>query len=460
MASPVFAVVGHPNKGKSSIVSTLAHDGSVAVGSVPGTTIRCREYPMRVDGETQYVLVDTPGFQRPRGVLAWLKRQESNAVKRPRAVRKFLEIHTAEKTYPDECELLRPIMSGAGILYVVDGSKPYLAEYEAEMEILRWTGQPRMALINPIGSADHIQDWKAALGQYFNIVKVFNALMADFDKQLELLRSLELLDDAWQPSLHQAIEVLQASRRRRRSLAAHAIAEMLVEMLTFKVERKLDLDAQTGDVKTELFRRYQKALEKCERRCREHVEEIYEQTGIQRREPAIKMLGETQLLSDESWRLFGLSRKQLLAAGATGGGTMGVALDVAASGISFGVFTVLGAGLGAAGSYFGARQLAKVKILNTTLGHKFAIVGPAQNINFPYVALQRARLHHALVANRAHARRDELKLETVMEDRLPPLPESLRKRFDKTFSDLRQGLNLVRSVAALARDLEELLDHG
>jgi len=240
MASPVFAVAGHPNKGKSSIVSTLAHDGSVAVGPVPGTTIRCREYPMRVDGETQYVLVDTPGFKRPRGVLAWLKRQESTAGKKPRAVRKFLEIHTAEKTYPDECELLRPIMSGAGILYVVDGSKPYLAEYEAEMEILRWTGQPRMALINPIGSADHIEDWKAALGQYFNIVKVFNALMADFDKQLELLRSLELLDDAWQPSLHQAIEALQASRRRRRSLAAHAVAEMLVEMLTFKIERKLD----------------------------------------------------------------------------------------------------------------------------------------------------------------------------------------------------------------------------
>ena len=35
---PSFAVVGHPNKGKSSIVSTLAHDDSVRIGELPGTT--------------------------------------------------------------------------------------------------------------------------------------------------------------------------------------------------------------------------------------------------------------------------------------------------------------------------------------------------------------------------------------------------------------------------------------
>ena len=55
-------------------------------------------------------------------------------------------------SFPDECELLRPIVEGAGILYVVDGSVPYGPEYEAEMEILRWTGRPSMAVINPIAS--------------------------------------------------------------------------------------------------------------------------------------------------------------------------------------------------------------------------------------------------------------------------------------------------------------------
>jgi len=35
---PKFAVVGHPNKGKSSIVSTLSQDETVTISSIPGTT--------------------------------------------------------------------------------------------------------------------------------------------------------------------------------------------------------------------------------------------------------------------------------------------------------------------------------------------------------------------------------------------------------------------------------------
>ena len=55
MTVPVFAVVGHPNKGKSSIVSTLARDDSVAIGPMPGTTVKCRRYPMTVDGREQII---------------------------------------------------------------------------------------------------------------------------------------------------------------------------------------------------------------------------------------------------------------------------------------------------------------------------------------------------------------------------------------------------------------------
>ena len=33
------------------------------------------------------------------------------------------------------------------------------------MEVLRWTGSPRMALINLIGTGDHVARWRAALGR-------------------------------------------------------------------------------------------------------------------------------------------------------------------------------------------------------------------------------------------------------------------------------------------------------
>ncbi len=73
---PKFAVVGHPNKGKSSIVSTLALDDSVQIGNIPGTTQVKRSFPLKVDGKVIYELFDTPGFQRARRVLSWLKEKE------------------------------------------------------------------------------------------------------------------------------------------------------------------------------------------------------------------------------------------------------------------------------------------------------------------------------------------------------------------------------------------------
>ena len=95
MIVPRFAIVGHPNKGKSSIVATLAEDDDVAISPHPGTTTQARAYPMRLDGETLYELVDTPGFQRARETLAWLEAHDRGAGERAAVVREFAAAHAA-----------------------------------------------------------------------------------------------------------------------------------------------------------------------------------------------------------------------------------------------------------------------------------------------------------------------------------------------------------------------------
>jgi len=206
-AYPEFAVVGHPNKGKSSIVSTLAHDESVQISNTPGTTTKQRSFPLKIDGEILYELYDTPGFQRARAVLAWLKREEVPADQKVDRVRRFVYEHRDDSRFHDEVELLEPILNGAGIIYVVDGSKPYGPEYEAEMEILRWTGQPSMALINLIDETDYVEEWKRALGHYFRMVRVFNPMEANFSQHIALLESMAQLKEEWTPSVKQSIEI-------------------------------------------------------------------------------------------------------------------------------------------------------------------------------------------------------------------------------------------------------------
>ncbi|MEX2326794.1 MAG: GTPase, partial [Pseudomonadales bacterium] len=106
LSVPTFAVVGHPNKGKSSIVATLAEDDRVAISRTPGTTRKARRHTFTLDGEALYTLVDTPGFQRPGEVLDWLKQHAGSASDRPEAVAAFVERHREDPRFADECELL------------------------------------------------------------------------------------------------------------------------------------------------------------------------------------------------------------------------------------------------------------------------------------------------------------------------------------------------------------------
>ncbi|PTB91113.1 DUF3482 domain-containing protein, partial [Marinobacter sp. B9-2] len=54
--APTFAVVGHPNKGKSSVVATLSQNDAIAIALEPGTTRKRQAYPLKVDGQTLYNL--------------------------------------------------------------------------------------------------------------------------------------------------------------------------------------------------------------------------------------------------------------------------------------------------------------------------------------------------------------------------------------------------------------------
>ncbi|MGB0900026.1 MAG: GTPase domain-containing protein, partial [Psychrobium sp.] len=98
---PSFAVVGHPNKGKSSVVSTLARNDQIAISMQSGTTVVSETFDINI-GQAHYRLVDTPGFQRPRKVLAWLQQEAVNADQRAERIRTFLQDEECRRQFPDE----------------------------------------------------------------------------------------------------------------------------------------------------------------------------------------------------------------------------------------------------------------------------------------------------------------------------------------------------------------------
>ncbi|MDH3689909.1 MAG: DUF3482 domain-containing protein [Gammaproteobacteria bacterium] len=456
MSDPVFAVVGHPNKGKSSIVATLAQDDSVIISAEPGTTTRCRRFPMKVDDQLLYTLVDTPGFQRARAALAWMKARERSAADRPDIVHSFVDEHRNSNTFPDECELLSPLIQGAGILYVVDGSRPYGDEYEAEMEILRWTGQPSMALINLVGDGNHVEQWTAALGQFFKVVRVFNAVTAEFYKRIDLLTAFGQLKQEWRKPLTQAVASLEHDRERRRGRSAREIAEMLADMLASVFTQRLSTNEDPDPHQSKLSQRYLDGLRERERACRRAVERIYDHRRLKRSEQEFDLVA-TDLFSKQSWLLWGLTRRQLITAGAIGGALAGGGIDLALGGASLMLGTAIGGAVGTASALFSFDRMIEAKVLGLPLGGQEVRVGPVSNTNFPYVVLGRALYHHALIAGRSHALRAELTVDSAAANKsAAALSVDLRKKLQRIFSTLKPEAD-AETVADACDELTALV---
>jgi hypothetical protein len=458
MSIPRFAIVGHPNKGKSSIVATLAEDDAVAISPHPGTTTQSRVYPMRLDGEVLYELIDTPGFQRARETLSWLQEHDRGAGARAAVVAEFVAAHRHDPRFHDECELLTPIVGGAGILYVVDGSRPYGRHYEAEMEVLRSTGRPRMALINRISSGDHIDEWRAALSQYFSIVRVFDAVRADFGKRIELLRAFGAIDERWAAPLNSAADALVADRERRKQRAAGEIADLLVAALSATVTVPLPDRAAEERAKAEARDRLREEVRRREREARRNVQQIFRHGDLEARESAAAFLVE-DVFSEQSFNVFGLSGAQLALTGAASGAVVGGVVDVALGGASLLLGAGIGAAIGAVSTVAGAGRLAKVEVLGLPLGGYELTVGPITDPNLPWVLLGRALLHAKLVAERNHARREDLVVDAQAGEHLADaIDPERRRRLEGFFRRLRSGRGIeAHERASLVAELAALV---
>jgi hypothetical protein len=329
------------------------------------------------------------------------------------------------------------VLDGAGILYVVDGSRPFGEDYEAEMEILRWTGQPSMALINMIGSSDHSEEWSNALGQYFRIVRVFNALTADFDKRVQLLLAFGQLREAWREPLQRAVQLLEEEQGRRRKLAARLIAESLSQMISLTRRRRLTGAAdRSTEIRTSLQQEYKQALIALESQCRSDVEQVYSHRHLERHEALVQLLDE-DLFATQTWSLFGLTREQLVGTGAVGGAAAGGVVDVVTGGHSLLLGAGIGGLIGAVSAWFTADRVADIRVLGLPLGGKELCVGPMRNINFPYVVLGRALLHHKMVEDRTHACRGPMELAQAPGE-FQVADAGSRKRLEKIFVKLRK----------------------
>jgi hypothetical protein len=448
---PSFAVVGHPNEGKSSVVSTLAEDDHVRISPVPGETLVCAEYPVRLDGQEIIRFVDTPGFQHPQKTLRWMQARAEQGRGLPEA---FVREHQDDPAMLQDVELMRPLAQGSGLIYVVDGSRPVRRHDLAEMEILRLTGNPRMAVINPKEEGgDFREDWKAACARYFNSTRVFNAHQATYAERIALLESLKSINQDWEPALARTIEAFQQDWARRNSQVAASMCDLLLDCLTHVETRNLFQTTEEEAAKAQLIQAYQRTIADRERRAHAAIRRLFKHNLFRLDIPAQSILQE-DLFTERTWQMLGLNRQQIILAAALVGGGAGVKLDLVLPHLTFGVCTVSGAALAAAAAWWQGENMARLKIQKLKLGGVQIAVGPNRNPQFPFILLDRALLYYRHTINWAHARRD------VPQGPAATVPESKLGYTSRWTRDRRNiCAEFVKSLTRKNREKQETATH-
>ena len=398
-----FAIVGHPNEGKSSVLSTLAEDDSVRISPTPGETLVCQTFPVLIDGREVIRFTDTPGFQHPREMLHQLQNSGDDSENNLESFRKN---NRGNPDFGQDVELLLPLTRGAGIIYVVDGSRPVRAVDRAEMEILRLTGLPRMAIINSKDpAADFLEQWKEEFRKTFNVFRVFNAHRATYAERIALLEALKHIDQDWQERLDRVIGAFKEDWARRNLSCAGIIIAMLQECLSCRIARILSDSDDEERVRADMQAGYEKKIRKIESRAHQQIRSLFKH-NIFNYDLSPQSILHEDLFSESTWKFLGLTRNQQIAAAGIAGAGLAAALDAATVGTSFGLFSALGGLAGAGWAALGGKDLANTRVLGIPLGGRELQIGPVKNIQFLYILLDRSLIYYSHIINWAHGRRD------------------------------------------------------
>ncbi|MDQ7050989.1 MAG: DUF3482 domain-containing protein [Enterobacterales bacterium] len=314
------------------------------------------------------------------------------------------------------------------------------------MEILRWTGRPSMALINPIESSEYVSSWQAALDQYFKTVRIFNPLQASQKQQLDLLETFAHLEPKWRQSIYQVIQDLKNQDQELLNRSANILAQLLVDLCNYQFQQKVFTREQAEKLKEITNKAFQSWMFNREKKAYIKLAALYAHQG---REIEIADLElPADLFDSDKWFAWGLSKKELaavsLVTGAIGGGT----IDAMLAGHTFLLGSVIGGVVGFSTAWLGADKITEFKIKGIPMGGYYATQGPVKNPNFPYVVI--ARFYYMLeqIRHKNHANRHtirlvkEVKTQHRLQDRISQLEKVDVKNLHLACSKLSSQKNV------------------
>jgi hypothetical protein len=264
-------------------------------------------------------------------------------------------------------------------------------------------------------------------------------------------------DERHLKTIERAVRYFKSDYMHKLETSARIVADTIYDAISYEISRNIEGKKATDEEKEQLLKRYKKALRRMEEEGKAELKRLWRHMRLN--EDTFDRLdaSELDLFSQESASIFGLSRRELLAAGAIGGAATGAGVDLLFLGHTLFVGGAVGAAVGAAGAYLAFDKLADLRIMGMRAGQYRLLAGPVKDRNFPYILSGRMIFYAFTLASLSHAYRDEITLIPDEGFKERWLDTKTRKALEKIFSALREGKADEDTRVQLREIIEERL---
>ncbi|MBV8881659.1 MAG: DUF3482 domain-containing protein, partial [Planctomycetaceae bacterium] len=221
---------------------------------------------------------------------------------------------------------------------------------------------------------------------------------------------------------------------------------LLVAALTQRVELKLEKHERAEDRLQDARGKLMKDLIDLERRAHAQLFALYRFKQLQSTDLPAAGLTE-DLFAEKTWKVLGLTHGQLLAGGAAVGAGLGLAIDAATVGHTFGLAALIGGAIG-----FGSALVRSGQVLGSEWrvvkqlidGERIVRYGPLGKDALPWILLDRALIYYRGVSTRAHSVQGQLSIGAQ---------DAIVRDF--SVGERSRGSRLFSQIAKSSRDLPD-----
>lgn len=333
-----IAVIGHTNTGKTSLLRTLLRDSQFGeVADSPSTTRHSQSIVIDI-GSQSLKLTDTPGIEDSMALIDAIDSMEGEyGIDR---IHQFLQqdAPSQELDLSQEIKVLKQILSADLLLYVIDSREPVLGKYQDELTVLKYSAKPVLPILNFVAHNHQSQQWQQQLKKNaIHAVVLFDTIAYQFEAEINLYRSIAALLPEQQKNLEQIIQTREQDWQQLGAQSALLIADCLIDIAAFYLKATSDNLTALTDAQETIKQREQRACDDLSM-----LFAFYQKPEAEEALTVRHGIWQQDLFDPQLWLALGLDNGKAAAKGAA----LGLGVDMATGGMTLGMATLVGAGLG------------------------------------------------------------------------------------------------------------------